>query len=82
MGPDRTTLVIGTRRIEVFSIKGFADNKIAPENNENKHESVGKVGSMLPYVPFSSNSQKANFDYGIKQEKAWNNYKEIDKSIY
>ena len=65
--------------IEVFSIKGF-DNKIAPEDNENKHGSAGKVGgSLLPYAPFSTNGQKTNFNSEIKQDYAWNNYKDIDK---
>ena len=79
MDTDRTTLAIGTRKIEVFSIKGF-DNKIAPEDNENKHGSAGKVGgSLLPYAPFSTNGQKTNFNSEIKQDYAWNNYKDIDK---
>ena len=77
--PDRTSSAGATRNIEVFSIKGF-DNKIAPEDNENKNGSAGKVvGSPVPHAPFSSNGQKTNFDSGIKQDYAWNNYKDIDK---
>ena len=78
MDPDRPTLASATRNIKVFSITGL-DNKIAPEDNENKHGSSGKVGSPEQNAQFSLNGQKTNFDSGIRQDSAWNNYKDIDK---